>query len=150
MITVSLLKWFRYGLFAFGTIAAAWAAVFTSQNTCSHEGLRVKFVLMSIPALLVNTRTMCLCSYARKQLQQGRCGRTKIYNMVNSGVRGVKQERRPTSGPRFRQHSTLCYARAAEGGAEEERRRDEGTGEGAKQVAWGAGGKAAGAWVIGG
>ena len=48
------------------------------------------------------------------------------------------------------QHSTLCYARAAEGGAgEEERRRNEGTGEGAKEVARAAGGKAAGAWVIG-
>jgi hypothetical protein len=36
---------------------------------------------------------------------------------------------------------------AAEGGAgEEERRRDEGTGEGAKEVARTAGGKAAGAW----
>jgi hypothetical protein len=45
----------------------------------------------------------------------------------------------------------LC--KAAEGGAgEEERRRDEGTGEGAKakEVARAAGGKAAGAWVIGG
>ena len=53
------------------------------------------------------------------------------------------------------QHSALCYAKAAEGGAgEEERRRDEGTGEGAKEVARvltrAAGGKAAGAWVIGG
>jgi hypothetical protein len=39
----------------------------------------------------------------------------------------------------------------AEGGAgEEERRRDEGTGEGVKEVARTAGGKAAGAWVIGG
>jgi hypothetical protein len=45
----------------------------------------------------------------------------------------------------------LCYARAAEGGAgEEERRRDEGTGERAKEVARAAGGKAAGVWVIGG
>jgi hypothetical protein len=44
------------------------------------------------------------------------------------------------------QYSTLCYARAAEGGAgEEKRRRDEGTGEGAKEVARTAGGKAAGA-----
>jgi hypothetical protein len=34
------------------------------------------------------------------------------------------------------QYSTLCYAGAAERGAgEEERRRDEGTGEGAKEVA---------------
>jgi hypothetical protein len=54
------------------------------------------------------------------------------------------------------QYSTLCYARAAGVGAgEEERRRDEGTGEGAKEVARTAGGKeergkAAGAWVIGG
>jgi hypothetical protein len=49
------------------------------------------------------------------------------------------------------QHSTLCYARAAEGGAgEEERGRDEGMGEGAKEVARAAGAKAAGAWVIGG
>jgi hypothetical protein len=48
-------------------------------------------------------------------------------------------------------HSTLCYARTAEGGAgEEERRRDEGTGEGAKEVARTAGGEASGAWVIGG
>ena len=39
----------------------------------------------------------------------------------------------------------------AEGGAgEEERRRDEGTGEGAKEVARTAGGEAAGARVIGG
>jgi hypothetical protein len=45
-------------------------------------------------------------------------------------------------------HSTQCYARAAEGGAgEEERRRDEGTGDRAKEVARTAGGKAAGAWV---
>jgi hypothetical protein len=43
-----------------------------------------------------------------------------------------------------------CCARAAEGGAGEEERRDEGTGEGAKEVARTAGGKAAGAWVIGG
>jgi hypothetical protein len=49
------------------------------------------------------------------------------------------------------QYSALCYARAAEGGAgEEERRRDEGTGEGAKEVALAAAGKAAGAWVMGG
>jgi hypothetical protein len=62
------------------------------------------------------------------------------------------------------QHSMLRYtgsstARcameggAAEGGAgagEEERRRDEGTGDGAKEVARAAGGKATGAWVIGG
>ena len=49
--------------------------------------------------------------------------------------------------------STLCYARVAEGGAgEEERRRDEGTGNRAKEVARAAGGraKAAGARVIGG
>ena len=40
----------------------------------------------------------------------------------------------------------LCYARAVEGGAGEEgRRRDEGTGEGAKEVARTAGGEAAGA-----
>jgi hypothetical protein len=45
----------------------------------------------------------------------------------------------------------LCYARAAEGGAgEEERRREEGTGNRAKEVARTAGGKAAGARVIGG
>ena len=45
----------------------------------------------------------------------------------------------------------LCYAGAAERGAgEEERRRDEGTGDGAKEVARAAGGKAAGAWMIGG
>jgi hypothetical protein len=45
----------------------------------------------------------------------------------------------------------LCYAGAAERGAgEEERRRDEGTGDGAKEVARTAGGKAAGARVIGG
>ena len=50
-----------------------------------------------------------------------------------------------------RQCSTLCYAEAAEGGAgEKERRRDEGTGDGAKEVARAGGGKAAGAWVIGG
>jgi hypothetical protein len=45
--------------------------------------------------------------------------------------------------------ATVCYARTAEGGAgEEERRRDEGTGNRAKEVARAAGGKAAGAWVI--
>jgi hypothetical protein len=45
----------------------------------------------------------------------------------------------------------VCYAGAAErGGGEEERRRDEGTGDGAKEVARAAGGKAAGARVIGG
>jgi hypothetical protein len=50
-----------------------------------------------------------------------------------------------------RQYSALCYAGAAEGGAgEEERRRDEGTGDGAKEVTRAAGGEAAGAWVIGG
>jgi hypothetical protein len=44
-----------------------------------------------------------------------------------------------------------CHAGAAEGGAgEEERRRDEGTGAGAKEVARAAGGKAAGARGIGG
>ena len=44
----------------------------------------------------------------------------------------------------------LCYAGAAERGAgEEERRRDEGTGDGTKEVAQAAGGKAAGARVIG-
>jgi hypothetical protein len=51
----------------------------------------------------------------------------------------------------WRQYSTACYAGAAERGAgEEERRRDEGTGDGAKEVARTAGGKAAGARVIGG
>jgi hypothetical protein len=41
------------------------------------------------------------------------------------------------------------YARAAEGGAgEEERRRDEGTGKRAKEVARAVGGKATEAWVI--
>ena len=45
----------------------------------------------------------------------------------------------------------LLYARAAEGGAgEEERRRDEGTGNRAKEVARTAGGKATGARAIGG
>jgi hypothetical protein len=45
----------------------------------------------------------------------------------------------------------LCYAREAERGAgEEERRRDEGPGKGAKEVARTAGGEAAGARVIGG
>ena len=49
------------------------------------------------------------------------------------------------------QHGMLPYAGAAERGAgEEERRRDEGTGDGAKEVARTAGGKAAGARVIGG
>ena len=49
------------------------------------------------------------------------------------------------------QYSTLRYARVAEGGAgEEERRRDEGTRKRAKEVARTAGGKAAGARVIGG
>jgi hypothetical protein len=51
------------------------------------------------------------------------------------------------------QHSAVCYAGTAERGAgEEERRRDEGTGDGAKEVARTAGGKAAGARarVIGG
>jgi hypothetical protein len=50
-------------------------------------------------------------------------------------------------------NSPLCYARAAEGSAgEDERRRDEGTGDRAKAVARAAGGEAAGAgaWVIGG
>jgi hypothetical protein len=43
----------------------------------------------------------------------------------------------------------LCYAGAAERGAgEEERRRDEGTEDGAKEVARTAGGKAAGARVM--
>ena len=43
----------------------------------------------------------------------------------------------------------LCYAREAERGAgEEERRRDEGTGDGAKEVTRAAGVKAAGARVI--
>jgi hypothetical protein len=47
--------------------------------------------------------------------------------------------------------STMCYARAAEGGAgEEEIRGDEGTGNRAKEVARIASGKAAGARVIGG
>ena len=45
----------------------------------------------------------------------------------------------------------LCYAREAERGAEEEeRRRDEGTRKRAKEDARTAGGKAAGARVIGG
>jgi hypothetical protein len=49
------------------------------------------------------------------------------------------------------QYSTACYAGAAERGAgEEERRRDGGTGDRAKEVAWAAGVKAAGARVIGG
>jgi hypothetical protein len=49
------------------------------------------------------------------------------------------------------EYSTLCYARAAEGGAgEEERRKDEGTGERAKEAARAVCGKATGAWVIGG
>jgi hypothetical protein len=40
------------------------------------------------------------------------------------------------------EYSALCYAGEAEGGAgEEERRRDEGTGDGAKEVARTAGGK---------
>jgi hypothetical protein len=47
----------------------------------------------------------------------------------------------------------LCYAGAAERGAGEDerrRRRDEGTGDGAKEVARTAGGKAVGARAIGG
>ena len=45
----------------------------------------------------------------------------------------------------------LQYARAAEGGTgEEERRRDEGTGDKAKEAARAADGTAAEAWVIGG
>jgi hypothetical protein len=49
------------------------------------------------------------------------------------------------------QYSTLFYVRAAEGGAgEDEKRRDEGTGEGEVARTRTAGGKAAGAWVIGG
>jgi hypothetical protein len=45
----------------------------------------------------------------------------------------------------------LCYAGATERGAGEgERRRDEGTGNGAKEVARTAGGEAAGARAIGG
>jgi hypothetical protein len=51
----------------------------------------------------------------------------------------------------MRQYSTVCYAGAAERGAGgEERRRDEGTGDGAKEVARTAGVKAAGARAIGG
>jgi hypothetical protein len=50
-----------------------------------------------------------------------------------------------------RQHSAACHAGEAERGAgEEERRRDEGTGDGAKEVARAAGGEAAGARMIGG
>jgi hypothetical protein len=46
---------------------------------------------------------------------------------------------------------TMCNARAAEGGAgEEERTRDGGTGDRAKEVARTVGGNAAGAWVMGG
>ena len=51
------------------------------------------------------------------------------------------------------QHGVLCRGSREEGrrrGGEEERRRDEGTGDGAKEVARTAGGKAAGARVIGG
>jgi hypothetical protein len=57
------------------------------------------------------------------------------------------------------QHSTLHYTGASivryaiqgpQGAGEEERRRDEGTGEVAKEVARAAGSEAAGAWVIGG
>jgi hypothetical protein len=45
----------------------------------------------------------------------------------------------------------LCYAGAAERGAgEEEGRRNEGTGDGTKEVVRTAGGKVAGARVIGG
>jgi hypothetical protein len=45
----------------------------------------------------------------------------------------------------------VCYSGAAERGAgEEERRRDEGTGDRAKEVARTGGGEAAGARVIGG
>jgi hypothetical protein len=44
----------------------------------------------------------------------------------------------------------LCKGSRGGGAGEEERRRDEGTGEGAKEVARAGGGKAAGAWVIGG
>jgi hypothetical protein len=77
---------------------------------------------------------------------------------------------RAAADTRGQYSSTLCYAGAAERGAgeeerrrdegtgegakevarEEERRRDEGTGEGAKEVARTAGGEAAGARVIGG
>jgi hypothetical protein len=44
----------------------------------------------------------------------------------------------------------LCYARVAGAAGEEEMRRDEGTGERAKEVARVVGGKATGVWVIGG
>ena len=55
------------------------------------------------------------------------------------------------TGASIVRYATVLYARAAEGGAgEEERRRDEGTEDRAKEVARAAGGKAAGAWVIGG
>ena len=57
-------------------------------------------------------------------------------------------------GPlRTRAGSAARYAMqgtAEKGAEEEERRRDEGTGEGAKEVALTAGGEAAGARVIGG
>jgi hypothetical protein len=47
-----------------------------AKNYLNHApfGLR-PLLLISIPVLRMNTGTTCMC--ARKQLQQGRCGRTK-------------------------------------------------------------------------
>jgi hypothetical protein len=51
---------------------------------------------MGIPALRMNARTMCMrvSSYSKVDVVKQR-------HMVNSGVRGTKQERRPTSGSRL-------------------------------------------------
>jgi hypothetical protein len=71
--------------------------------------------------------------------------------VASSGRCGHAREAQCNALCRRSQCSALCNARAAKGGAgEEERRRDEGAGDGAKEVARAAGGKAAGAWVIGG
>jgi hypothetical protein len=93
---------------------------------------------------------------------QGREGSTESLTRLgvgsDSGSDREEQEEKTTlcvnrkhTTPCRRQHSAACYAGAAERGAgEEERRRDEGTVDGAKEVARTAGGKAAGARVIGG
>ena len=42
-----------------------------------------------------------MCAHARNQLQCSRVGVIEQKGMVKSGVRGTKQERRPTSGLRW-------------------------------------------------
>ena len=73
----------------------------------------------------------------------GRCGHARAvqYAMLCRGPQRRAQERRRDEG---------TGERAKEVAREEERRRNEGTGEGTREVARTAGGEAAGAWVIGG